>query len=317
MRLRSASGRAPPADQAAAYRRRNRSRPRSSRRTAPPCSLRTRDGSAACPSPDSFATYLGATLAHPSGVFGGLSRAFESLSIAVSADSHSYLLCRVGFSRRAFRWTIGTWLWLPCRPPLSVCDGAGGGAPHEVFLALCLVALVLWQVAPRFMWKHAACSLRAVQQGRVHTMLTANVSHLYPLHLLHNALQLLHFGSILRSALGCERLLTLLATASVASTAASLLWHALAERPSEASVGASGVACALVAANAALFPGTLVHFYRIDMPAAHQLLVAVRSTSPRRRAASGRRRRRPRGAACGWLLARRWRGLPWWRWLRA
>ena len=276
---------------------------------------------ATCPSHDSFATYLGATLAHPSGVFGGLSRAFESLSIAVSADSHSYLLFRVGsFRGERFVGLYGTWLWLPVpATSLAVCDGAGGGAPHELFLALCLVALVLWQVAPRFMWRHAACSLRAVQQGRVHTMLTANVSHLHPLHLLHNALQLLHFGSILRSALGCERLLTLLATSSVASSAASLLWHALAERPSEASVGASGVACALVAANAALFPDTLVHFYGIEMPAAHQLIVFVALDLAAQ--AGGERpvdgAAHAGGAACGWLLARRWRGLPWWRWLRA
>ena len=259
---------------------------------------------ATCPSHDSFATYLGATLAHPSGVFGGLSRAFESLSIAVSADSHSYLLFRMGkFRGENFVGLLGTWLWLPVpATSLAVCDGAGGGAPHELFLALCLVALVLWQVAPRFMWRHAACSLRAVQQGRV-----------------HNALQLLHFGSILRSALGCERLLTLLATASVASSAASLLWHALAERPSEASVGASGVACALVAANAALFPDTLVHFYGIEMPAAHQLLVFVALDLAAQ--AGGERpvdgAAHAGGAACGWLLARRWRGLPWWRWLRA
>ena len=110
-----------------------------------------------------------------------MSRAFESLSIAVSADSHSYLLFRMGkFRGENFVGLLGTWLWLPVpATSLAVCDGAGGGAPHELFLALCLVALVLWQVAPRFMWKHAACSpARFVQQGRVHTMLTANVSHL-------------------------------------------------------------------------------------------------------------------------------------------
>ena len=84
-------------------------------------------------------------------------------------------------------------------------------------------------------------------------------------------------------------------------------------------MGASGVACALVAANAALFPDTLVHFYGIEMPAAHQLLVFVALDLAAQ--AGGERpvdgAAHAGGAACGWLLARRWRGLPWWRWLRA
>jgi hypothetical protein len=55
------------------------------------------------------------------------------------------------------------------------------------------------------------------------------------------------------------------------------------------------------------------------MPAAHQLLVFVALDLAAQ--AGGERpvdgAAHAGGAACGWLLARRWRGLPWWRWLRA
>ena len=59
----------------------------------------------------------------------------------------------------------------------------------------------------------------------------------------------------------------------VGSSTASLLWHGvLRDRPAEGSIGASGVATALVAANAALYPHTRVRMHGAEMTATQQLL---------------------------------------------
>ena len=113
-------------------------------------------------------------------------------------------------------------------------------------------------------------------------------------------------GRILRASLGCERLVQLLALACLASSSASLLWHGiLHRRRNEGSIGASGVALALVAANAALFPSTRVRMYGAEMAASHQLIAflvldaAASQDGADFSAHVG-------GAACGWALVRWW-----------
>ena len=278
---------------------------------------------ASCPSHDSFASYLSAMASHPSGLLGGLSSLLERAAIALQAESTSWMLFRVARYRgELYLGLFGTWVptaldvpmpslphWASLHEPWElVCSQ--GRSPHEAFVLACLVCFVLWQTAPRPMYRHAVCSLRAVQQGRVWVMLTANVSHASGYHLLHNALQLLHFGPLLRATLGCERLSQLLVCAAVCSSSASMLWHGvLKSRPGEGSLGASGVVLSLVAANAALYPDFPVRMYGIDMTAVQQLLVyllldVLASSSGRSLDASAH----VGGAACGWMLAKRWRG---------
>ena len=167
---------------------------------------------ATCPSHDSFAAYLAAMAQHPSGLLGGLSALVESVQIAVSAESSPWLLLRVGrFRGELYLGLFGTWfptkldLPLPSLPLLSepwelVCSG--GRSPHEAFALLCVAGFVLWQIYPRAMYRHAVCSLRAVEEGRMWVVLTANLSHASPLHLLHNLLSIMHFGPCAAALIG-------------------------------------------------------------------------------------------------------------------
>tara|TARA_B110001452_G_scaffold39722_1_gene30458 strand:+ start:253 stop:1266 length:1014 start_codon:yes stop_codon:yes gene_type:complete len=281
---------------------------------------------ASCPSHDSFASYLSAMASHPSGLLGGLSSLMESVTIAMQAESTSWLLFRVArYKGELYLGLFGTWVptaldvELPSLPRWAslpsmrepwelVCSQ--GRSPHEAFVLACVVFFLLWQTAPRQMYRHAVCSLRAVQRGRVWVVLTANLSHASGYHLLHNALQLLHFGPLLRATFGCERLSQLMVCAAVSSSSASLLWNGvLHNRPGEGSLGASGVVLSLVAANAALFPTFPVRMYGIDMTATQQLLVylsldVLASRDGHALDASAH----VGGAACGWYLAKRWRG---------
>lgn len=278
---------------------------------------------ASCPSHDSFASYLSAMASHPSGLIGGLSSLVESVAIALQAESTSWLLFRVARYRgELYLGLFGTWVptaldmplpslprWASLREPWElVCSQ--GRSPHEAFVLACLVCFVLWQAAPRPMYRHAVCSLRAVQQGRVWVVLTANLSHANVYHLVHNALQLLHFGPLLRATIGCERLSQLLVCAAISSSSASLLWNGVMHaRPGEGSLGASGVALSLVAANAALFPTFPVRMYGFDMTAAQQLLAyLLLDVLASREGYALDASAHVGGAACGWLLAKRWRG---------
>ena len=196
-------------------------------------------GIASCPSHDSFAAYLSDAASHPSGFLGGLSALGQRLRVAVSAESKSYFLCRIGrFRGYRFLGCFGTWISLPdpsfltMQLPIlrelftsSFCGSAGGGSPHEAFVLLCIVGFACWHFFPRVMYRHAVCSLRVLQSGRVWTLITSNLSHASPMHLLHNMMQLLHFGPVLKSVLGCEKLLLLISFACIAASTASVIWH--------------------------------------------------------------------------------------------
>mgnify|MGYP002005774267 CR=1 FL=1 len=186
-----------------------------------------------CPSHEAFTAYLSTMAQHPSGLLGGLSAVVESVHISVAATSSWWLLFRIGrFRSDPYLGVFGTWFPLPSldapwasldlRLPSSlprapwdlVCSD--GRTPHESFLLLCVAGFAMWHLAPRTMYRHAVCSVRAVQAGRVWGLLTANASHASAFHLLHNALQLMHFGTILHAALGCDRLTQLRAPLSKA-----------------------------------------------------------------------------------------------------
>ena len=280
---------------------------------------------ATCPSHDSFEAYLATASQHPAAWLGGV---LEKLRISVAAETKSYLILRSGIFRgRRFVGAFHTWWRLPSLPSVSlglpsltggrlsslVCN-ADGAAPHEHMAFLFIVGFLLQQLAPpRVMARHAHCSLSALRQGRVWTLLTANLAHANPAHLLHNLLQLLHLGPILHGALGCEKAAGLLLATCLAASAGSVLWHGvLGGRAGAGSVGGSGVAMGLVAANAALFPHVTVVFYGLELQAhlvpLFYLALDVLSAGGRRgdvdvSAHAG-------GAAAGWFLATRWR--PWW-----
>ena len=275
-----------------------------------------------CPTHDNFEAYLAAAAAHPSGWLGGLSNIAEKLRIAVAAETKSFLIFRTGsFRGRTFVGICGTWIGLPTLPKAtlaipslatSVCT-TDGAAPHEQLSLLFLIGFIAFQLAPTFCVRHAICTLDAMQSGRVWTALTANVVHANPAHLLHNLLQVMHIGPIVQSALGCDKASKLLLGCALGASAGSVLWHGLLGGKRHAgSVGGSGVALGLVAANAALFPNVVVVMYGVELNAAAvplvYLLFDVLSAGGRRgdvdvSAHAG-------GAAAGWLLATRWR--PWW-----
>ena len=285
---------------------------------------------AMCPSHSSFESYLVAAAAHPSGLLGSLASVAQRLKIAVLAESRSYLLFRVGtLHGRSFIGAFGIWAWVPAPPQVSFgmprdvsslmpsfC-AAGSSAPHELFAQLCIVGFLLFQFSPRVSMRHAYCSLNALRDGRLWTALTANVAHAHPLHLLHNMLQLLHLGPVVHSVLGCEKSLMLLVLASLASSAASVVWHGVLHRRGGAgSVGASGVVSALLAANAVFFPNTIVHLYGFELSAlpalAVYLLLDALPTGGRQAGGEIDVSAHAGGVLAGWVLAKRWK--PWYLW---
>lgn len=268
---------------------------------------------AACPSHDAFEAYLNAASAHPSGFLGSLTSIAEKLVISVSAETRSFVIFRTGtFRGRRFVGACGSWVRLPSFdiPNLggaaaSVCR-ADGGAPHEQLALLCVVGFVLMRLSPGRCHRHGLCTLNALRSGRVWTALTSNLLHAEPVHLLHNLLQILHFGPVVHAALGCEHALQLLVASALASSLASVVWHGLMNRRrGEGSIGASGVAIALVSANAALFPRHTVSMYGLELSAAAVPFVYILLDALATRGQHGEVdvAAHAGGAAAGWALA--------------
>lgn len=291
------------------------------------------------PGHDSFEDHLAATASHPSNMLGGLSAFANRLHISVSSSSRSYIFFRTGVSPSgaSFVGAFNSWVYfappalalpslrLPDSAVGSIC-GVGGGAPMA-FVWLLLAGFVVAQIAPtRVVLRHASCSLAAMLEGRLWTMLTANLVHFSPIHLLNTLLQAMHYGPIVQATLGCERTLQLLGAVAAASSLASVCFHGLLRgRRHEGSVGASGVACGLIGANAALFPRTRVRLLGMELEAYQQLLlylaldaIAARDRGRARRGGAGGAAgeidlsAHVGGAAAGWALARRWAPVRLW-----
>ena len=285
---------------------------------------------ATCPTHDSLTSYLTHAAGHPSGYLGSALSVLESVRIALAAESTSWYLFRVGhFRGSTFLGAFGTWCFLPL-PSLgfnsagfnsaaaqltpTLCRPTSAARPHEAFVVVCVLFHLAWHLIPRFMYRHALCSPRAISEGRLWVILTANFSHARAAHLLGNLLQLLHFGPLMESVLGCERMILLLATSALASSAASLLCSALSGgfgsgRRTQAlgSLGASGVTLALVGANAARFPHTAVRMLGMELLASHVLLLTIAiDVLGRGRVSRVDVSAHAGGALCGWYLAKRW-----------
>lgn len=288
---------------------------------------------ATCPSHDGFEAFLTSAAAHPSGFLGSVSALIGSLRIAVGSSSNSYLILRTGAHRGArFVGAFGTWVVLPRLPsmrmpsmrmPTSLVAAAcsrDSPPPHESFALLCVAGIAVCWLAPRVAWRHGVCSLGAVRAGRPWVMLTANVAHFSAVHLAHNLLTILHLGPLVHAALGCERALCLLLASGLAASAASVLWHAALSRrdgsfhQDEGSVGASGVAIGLAAANAVLYPRTGVRMYGADLSAGQQLVLYLALDALAARGGAGGSSvdvsAHVGGAIAGYALASRW-GTPW------
>lgn len=275
---------------------------------------------ATCPTHDGFEEYLTAASAHPSKWIGTLSAMAERLRVSITAESHSYLLFRTGCrSGKRFVGAFGTWVALPAVPEFtslavpdfSVCRHADS-APHELFAMLCLATFVLMSAAPRFGWRHCSCSLSALRAGRLWTLLSSNMAHGSVPHLANNLMQILNLGPMIHAAIGCERALGLLACACLASSLSSVFWHGvLGGRAGAGSIGASGVAMALVAANAALFPSVGVRMYGVELSAHHLPLayLLLDAFSARGQRGEVDLSSHVGGALAGWVLAQRWK--PW------
>ena len=122
----------------------------------------------------------------------------------------------------------------------------------------------------------------------------------------------MHFGPLLHAALGCERFAVLLASACVATSGGSLLWSGLRGRTREGSVGASGVAMALLAANSVLFPSVHTRMFGVELPPSTTVLVYLVLDLLNQQGATDVSAHAA-GALCGLVLARRW-GAPAWLW---
>jgi len=284
------------------------------------------------PTTESFVTHLEYLSTHPSGMLGSLTSLASALHISVAADTESFVFVRIGrFRGERFMGVLGTWVQLggigtslsggafPSAPSLATSARsylcASGYSPCELLVMLTLVVHLLFRVYPRAMMRHCVCSLRAVQECRVWVLLTSAVSHASLLHLVHNCIHLLQVQPLANAALGCDNLLTLMFAAALVSSAASIAWHGiLGNRPRDGSLGASGVVMALVAANAALFPHTPVLVYGIQMTAAQSVLFyLVLDVATQHSGLGGGggidASAHIGGAACGWLLAHRWRRM--------
>ena len=254
---------------------------------------------------------------------------FERTRIGVRAESHHYTILRYGtFDDRAFVGAFGMWAQLPWRAgawdrrmasgawegvhalggdtlhrsarALHMCS-RGAAEPHAVLTAVLVVVHLAWLMFPRFTQRHCLCSRRALGGGRVHTLITSNLLHLRIHHLAHNALIIHQHAPRLLLSLGCDRFVELLLLASIGSSSASLIWS---RRGGGASIGASGIAMATLAAHAALDPYIATHVYGLDLPAAHAALAYLLLDVALHSAEGVDASAHVGGALCGWALAR-------------
>mmetsp|Transcript_23005 Transcript_23005/g.74492 ORF Transcript_23005/g.74492 Transcript_23005/m.74492 type:complete len:329 (+) Transcript_23005:83-1069(+) len=281
------------------------------------------------PSHESFIEHLTVLTNHPSGLMKSLSLLASSFHATIAAKSESYVFCRLGIYRdERYLGLLGTWVQLG-----GIGSMIAGGSrtsvlsmkaatswmcaskfsPCELVVMLSLLLHIMWRTHPRAMARHAICSMRAVQEGRVWVLLSSAVSHASFLHLLHNCLHLLEVGPIAQAVLGCDDLLVLIVGAALASSFTSIAWHGiLGNRPADGSLGASGIVMALVAANAALFPRTHVLIYGLELSAPHAVLFyLVLDVLTQSRGAGGGIdvSAHAGGALFGWLFVKRWRRL--------
>lgn len=273
---------------------------------------------ASVPSHESFVDYLRWESSSGAGMMASF---LDEVKFALSSESAFYLFARLGkFQGRVYVGILGCWLPVPIvdarHDLLRQCaEWLCQGAFHtENFLAMACAGLtaifVLWQTAAEgFMLRNFALSAQNVREGRVWTLLTANISHCRIDHLVHNLLSICSIGPPLASRLPCWALAELVVAGGVSSSLFSLLcgWH---HGPS---LGSSGVITAMFAAHAAL-SGQEVFLYGIALPPAQALVVQTGVECILMAMQWDRGRQLTidvgahfGGALCGWLLANyRW-----------
>lgn len=141
-----------------------------------------------------------------------------------------------------------------------------------VLVGINVAVFVAWTQArgsflQRVMADHFLVSVDSIAQGRVWTLLTAEVSHHDPTHLLFNLLGLWTFGRRVGEAIGWRHLLGLYVGGAVAASAAHVGFM-LASGGDAAAIGASGAVMALAVAFARLYPNAVLQiWFFFPMPA--------------------------------------------------
>eukprot|EP00741_Cyanophora_paradoxa_P013418 tig00020685_g12957.t1 len=130
---------------------------------------------------------------------------------------------------------------LPGGPPLELCLVGAIAAVYAAWLAAPLLG------ASAFMERHFAVSALALKRRRVHTLLTAALSHDSLLHLLPNALWLLSLAPLRAPLLSDPALLALLAACAALASLASALANGALRSYYTSSLGASGAVTGLLA----------------------------------------------------------------------
>jgi membrane associated rhomboid family serine protease len=128
-----------------------------------------------------------------------------------------------------------------------------------LIIAANIVVFILWYLngGTNSLWMldNFSVSYESLVQGRYWTLVTAEFSHNWILHLLINMFVLRSFGSLLESVLGSFRFLWFYLLASVSASLMHCYLSALyLNEPSMPAVGASGAIAGLVLVFSLLFP---------------------------------------------------------------
>lgn len=131
-----------------------------------------------------------------------------------------------------------------------------------------VAVFVLWQLARsndglfEFMRANFMVSAEGVVGGwRVHTLVTAVVSHIDPLHILFNMLFLYWFGREIETIYGKKDYCVFLLLSGVVASLSYVLIQSLFDKDSAPALGASGAVMAVVVVYAFFFPNRRIYFY--------------------------------------------------------
>lgn len=167
-------------------------------------------------------------------------------------------------------WERGKAIFEAARGRVSDACNDASERPVLYIIGACAAVQAGWIVLPtRFMARHFMSSWGGlIARRRPWTLMTANFSHAGPLHFAGNMWVVWILGPTLVDGLRSEaRFYELYGAAGVLGMAASAAWKALAGRKWDNTVGASGCAVALFAAQVALDPDSERTVFGVHMTA--------------------------------------------------
>lgn len=137
-------------------------------------------------------------------------------------------------------------------------------------IGLNVLVFIGWQTPDLqpFMLQHFLLSSDAINEWRLWTLVTSELSHYDATHLLFNMFGLYVFGRAIGQVRGASEVLQLYLFGALCASAAHVLFMALSPNPVPA-LGASGAVMAMAAYFGGMFPDrTLVVGFLVPMPAA-------------------------------------------------